>query len=89
MLAIFDGVEMSGLWMGYLESGNKKVHGVSQFPEGTQPGAFDISTDNGTSWHQNNTGLPGTTVPPFALLGSSNDVEINQKMGLFENMNGS
>nr|NQU88869.1 hypothetical protein [Bacteroidota bacterium] len=88
LLAIFDDVEMSGLWIGYLSSENKKMNGVAQFPEGTQPGGFNFSTDNGTTWQQNNSGLPGTSVPASALSGSSDDTTVNLCLGVFQNMNG-
>jgi len=88
MCAIFSSSESSGMFIAYLGFQNKKMHGISRFPKGTQPGGFDFSADNGTTWQQNNSGLPGTSLPLSALSGSSTPIDIKLNVGLFQNMNG-
>jgi hypothetical protein len=61
LLAVFDG-EFSGMYIAYLETHNRKVFGVSHFPRNGQGSGFSTSTDNGTTWQQNNQGLPGRRV---------------------------
>ena len=88
MVMIFGNVEVSGLVRNYLALENKKVHGISKWPEGTQPGGFSLSNDNGVTWQKNNMGLPGPQVPSSALSSATNDTNISYGLGLFQNMNG-
>ncbi len=85
LLAIFDG-ELSGIFISYLETQNKKVHGVSHFPKNNQGGGFQVSTDDGASWTQNNNGLPNSNTS--ALSGFQLSGSIKYHTGLFDNMNG-
>lgn len=92
LLTIFAGNEISGLFCSYLESENKKLHGVSHFPNGSFGLGFYFSSDNGDNWTQNNSGLP--PIPPIsALTGNSIkrrgfEVDVNFYSGFFENING-
>ncbi len=91
LLAIFERNEFSGIWHAFLETQNKKLHGVSQFPKGSE-GGFYSSSDNGQSWQQNNNGLPSNR-PISALTGNAiqtqgSEVDVNFYCGFFENMNG-
>ena len=91
LLAIFERNEFSGIWLAFLGTQNQKLHGVSQFPKGSE-GGFYTSSDNGQSWQQNNNGLPSNR-PISALSGSVNksggsEVDVNFYCGFFENMNG-
>ncbi len=89
MVAIFGDNEISGLFVFGLKSLNKKMHGISEFPDGTQSSGFNYSTDDGTTWQQNNNGLPGNPTPPIsALSGNSTPIDIKLTSGLFQNMNG-
>ena len=87
LMAIFEENEISGMWIFVLAGLNKSLIGVTQWPTGTQPSGFKKSVDKGVTWEQKNTGLPGGNSPPAsALSGSSDDTEINLKVGLFQNM---
>jgi hypothetical protein len=85
LLAVFDG-EFSGLYIAYLESQNMKVHGVSHFPKNNMGGGFQISTNDGANWTQNNNGLPNSNTS--ALSGFRLTASIRYHTGLFNNMNG-
>jgi len=92
LLAIFDGCETSGFWIAYLEVQNKKLHSVSNFPNGSFGLGFYVSSDNGASWNQNNNGLPSNP-PMSALTGNavqlrSSEADVNFYVGFFENKNG-
>ncbi len=88
LITIFAEHELSGISIRYLGSENKKVYGVSEFPKGTQPGGFSMLSNNGSSWQQNNAGIPGSSVPASALSGSSSNSDFKFKLGLFKDMNG-
>ena len=72
----------------YLASENKKMHGVSRFPKGTQPGGFNLSTDQGVTWEPYTGGLPGPTFEMSALSGISTSKYVHFYTGMFQNMNG-
>lgn len=89
LFAIFGGNECAGIGYAILIQENKEMHGVMRWPSGTQPSGFDNSTDNGTTWEQNNTGLPGGNSPQTSALSvNSDDVNVNFITGLFQNMLG-
>jgi len=92
LLTIFGPSEVSGMTWFYLESQNKKMHGVSNFPKGSFGQGFYVSSDNGANWIQNNNGLPANP-PMSALTGNAiesraNEADVNFYVGFFENMNG-
>lgn len=86
LLAVFDG-EFSGLYIAYLETQNQKVHGVSHFPKNNQGGGFNVSTNNGTNWTQNNNGLPNSNTSALSAVPIPG-AGIRYHTGLFDNMNG-
>jgi len=86
LLAIFDG-EFSGLYISYLETQNRKVHGVSHFPKNGQGSGFSTSTDDGATWQQHNQGLPSNP-NASALSGIKLSASIKYNIGTFDNMNG-
>jgi hypothetical protein len=88
MVMIFGNNEISGNVIYYLHQENKKMHGVTEFPKGTQPGNFNLSTDKGMTWQQHNDGLTGTSRPLSALAGTSNNKYVNFYSGYYKNMNG-
>ncbi|RKY95133.1 MAG: hypothetical protein DRQ01_00600 [Ignavibacteriae bacterium] len=85
LLAIFDG-EFSGIYIAYLQTQNKKVHGVSHFPRNGQGSGFSTSTNDGSTWQQNNQGLSSDNIS--ALAGANLTASIKYNAGLFDNMNG-
>ncbi|MCH8033555.1 MAG: T9SS type A sorting domain-containing protein [Bacteroidetes bacterium] len=92
LLAIFPGSELSGMAIAYLRDQNKKMHGVSTFPEGSFGGGFYLSSDDGASWNQNNSGLPSNPLSS-AFSGSVKEsggstADVQFYIGFFENMNG-
>jgi len=92
LLVIFSNSEISGYAIAYLKEQNKKMHGVSTFPEGSFGGGFYLSSDNGANWDQNNSGLPSNPLSS-ALSGSVNEsggstADVHFYIGFFENMNG-
>jgi hypothetical protein len=86
LIAIFGGSEISGMFIMVLQTQNEKVHGVSTFPKGSE-GGFYLSSDNGTSWQQNNQGLPSNP-KTSALSGFKLSASIKYHIGTFDNMNG-
>jgi len=64
---------------------------VATFPRNNEEGGYYESTDNGQTFNQLNTGLP-SNVKTSALTGSvvetRKSTQINEYVGLFENMNG-
>jgi len=88
MMMIFGSNEVSGVAICYLHEENRKMHNVTEFPEGTQPSGFRFSADNCKTWQLNNSGLSGNNPKLSALSATSNSKQINLKAGLFQNTNG-
>jgi hypothetical protein len=91
LLAIFDYGEDAGCWIGVLKSENRKVHGIAHFPRNNQGGGYSESTDNGQTWNHENTGLPSnpkTSALTGSVVETRKATQINEYVGLFENMNG-
>ncbi len=88
MMMIFGSNEVSGVAICYLHEENKKMHNMSEFPEGTQPSGFRFSADNCKTWQLNNSGLTGNNPKLSALSARSNSSSINLRAGLFQNSNG-
>ncbi len=92
LLAIIPGSEFTGTAITYLLVQNLKMHGVSTFPEGSFGGGFYLSSDNGASWNQNNSGLPSN--PKSSALSAKVDkqgdsqADVHFYIGFFENVNG-
>jgi len=89
IIAIFGAVEISSV-VSSIGIANA-IKGVSLFPNASI-GGFNLSTDNGKSWKQNNSGLPSNP-KTSALSGTVNGggeslAEVNFYIGFFENMNG-
>ncbi len=89
LMAIFDDDEASGLWWGALQGMNQKMLGVSTFPSNNQGGGFRSSSDEGATWQQNNSGLPGTNPNASALSGkvdgSGDDISVKFYLGFYDN----
>jgi hypothetical protein len=90
--ALLGGDELSGMFISVLMGLNKKLLGVSTFPEGSFGSGFYSSSDNGATWQVNNNGLQ--TNPPISALAGSTDkmgdsvAEVHFYIGFFENVNG-
>ncbi|MGB5287230.1 MAG: T9SS type A sorting domain-containing protein, partial [Ignavibacteriaceae bacterium] len=83
--------EFAGIWIAILKNENEKKHGVAMFPRNNGGGGYYESTDNGQTWNQENTGLPGnakTSALTGLVVETRATTQINEYVGLFENTNG-
>ncbi len=91
LMAIFGDGETTAFYV--LADFNNKIHGVSSWPKGTQPGGFRTSMDDGNTWQETNNGLPNPA-QTSALAGKSpqkkakTDWDPTFYCGLYQNMNG-
>jgi hypothetical protein len=83
--------ENAAFWIALIKNENSKKHSVATFPRNNDGGGYYESTDNGQTWNQENNGLPinpKTSALTGIVVETRKSTQINEYVGLFENMNG-